>query len=122
LLANKEIHDAFCRFGEEAGKRNIFIGRYVIMPDHLHFFVTLPDDQSLSLWMKSLKNSLSKSLRQVSVLAPHWQKGFFDHVVRSDQSYEDKWLYVHENPVRKGLVATADLWPYQGEINRVTFD
>jgi len=72
--------------------------------------------------MKSLKNSLSKSLRNLGKQAFHWQKGYFYHVVRSEQSYEEKWIYVRENPVRKGLVPEAEACPYQGEINSVPFD
>jgi len=45
-----------------------------------------------------------------------WQPGFFDHVLRSDESYNEKWNYVKENPVRAGLVQIASEWPYQGEI------
>jgi hypothetical protein len=52
----------------------------------------------------------------MNVPAPHWQKGFFDHVMRSEESYFEKWLYVAENPVRKHLVPRPDDWPYQGEI------
>ena len=70
----------------------------------------------LSDWMKSLKNSLSKTLRGMNVPAPHWQKGFFDHVIRSEESYSEKWLYVAENPIRKKLVGRFEDWPYQGEI------
>ena len=70
----------------------------------------------LSEWMKSLKNSLSKTLRGMNVPVPHWQKGFFDHVMRSEESYSEKWLYVAENPVRKKLAAHPEDWPYQGEI------
>jgi REP element-mobilizing transposase RayT len=70
----------------------------------------------LSEWMKSLKNSPSKTLRGMNIPAPHWQKGFFDHVMRSEESYSEKWLYVAENPVRKHLVARPEDWPYQGEI------
>lgn len=66
--------------------------------------------------MKSLKNSLSKTLRGSDVPAPHWQKGFFDHVLRSEESYSEKWLYVAENPVRKQLSASPEAWPYHGEI------
>ena len=35
--------------------------------------------------------------------------------MRDDESYTEKWIYVRENPVRAGLVARADDWPYQGE-------
>jgi hypothetical protein len=44
------------------------------------------------------------------------QPGFFDHILRSDESYGEKWNYIHENPVRAGLVKSAGDWPYQGEI------
>jgi hypothetical protein len=48
-----------------------------------------------------------------------WQPGFFDHVLRSDESYSQKWNYVRENPLRAGLARTADDWPFQGEICRI---
>ena len=73
------------------------------------------------MWMKSFKNSLSKALREAGHPSPHWQKTFFDHVVRSESSYEEKWIYVRQNPVRTGLVVKADEWPFQGEMTRVPF-
>jgi hypothetical protein len=48
-----------------------------------------------------------------------WQPGFFDHILRSDESYAEKWNYVRDNPVRAGLVKDADKWPYQGEVVRI---
>ena len=44
------------------------------------------------------------------------QEEFFDHVLRSSESYSQKWDYVKENPVRAGLVKSSDEWPWQGEI------
>jgi putative transposase len=94
------------------------VGRYVLMPDHMHFFVAFqPGTVLVSAWMKSLKNGLSKTLRSMGRRAPHWQDGFFDHVLRSCESYEQKWLYVRSNPVRAGLALRAEDWPYQGEIH-----
>lgn len=70
------------------------------MPDHFHLFVLLNDEKlNLSGWMKSLKGTLSANFRASRLLPPYWQKGFFDHVLRSDESYSEKWLYVQENPV-----------------------
>ena len=71
--------------------------------------------------MKSLKNYLSKTLREEGVAAPHWQKGFFDHVLRDGESYSEKWLYVAHNPVRKGLVTNWQDWSRQGEIYPLRF-
>ena len=51
---------------------------------------------------------------EASLAAP-----FFDHVLRSDESYSEKWNYVRNNPVRAGLVQNADDWPYAGEIIRI---
>jgi REP element-mobilizing transposase RayT len=97
------------------------VGRYVLLPDHAHFFTAFtPDSPSLSWWMKSWKNALSKTLRRNGAPAPHWQKGFFDHVTRSEESYEQKWLYVRQNPVRAGLVKRWDEWKFQGQIYQLT--
>ena len=92
------------------------------MPDHLHMFVALDEERlTLSNWIKSLKNTLSKTLRSQSILPPHWQKGFFDHVLRSGDSYAEKWDYVRENPVRAGLVKEWSKWPLLGEIFDLEF-
>ena len=116
LLANDHMHRAFTAFCSAALAHGIIVGRYVIMPDHLHLFVHLPNPDDLSSWTKSLKNFLSKTLREQSVEAPHWQKGYFDHLLRSKESFVEKWEYVRLNPVRAGLVDEACQWPYQGEI------
>jgi REP element-mobilizing transposase RayT len=86
------------------------------MPNHIHLFVAVEQDKKLSDWMKSLKNSLSKALRATGISAPHWQKGFFDHVLRNDESYSQKWEYVRDNPVRAGLTKTWEEWAYRGEV------
>jgi len=136
ILTNAIVHQQFRAFCETGLTRGVFVGRYVLMPDHLHLFVTfggtygsavLERDQPvaavcdrrlcpLSEWMKSLKNSLSKTLRNIQVEPPHWQKGFFDHLMRSEESYSRKWRYIAENPVRHGWVQHFEQWPYQGEI------
>jgi putative transposase len=118
ILANTELHAAFREFASQGASRGVYVGRYVLMPDHFHLFVAFaPGSITLSVWMKSLKNSLSKTLRQQQVVPPHWQKGFFDHVLRSEESYASQWEYVAQNPLRGGLVRSAEDWPYQGEIH-----
>ena len=92
---------------------NIGIGRYVIMPDHVHLFVRGSADFILSRWVAGLKRAISLELKTTGTV---WQPSFFDHILRSDESYSGKWDYVRDNPVRAGLVKTADDWPYQGEV------
>ncbi|AOS44723.1 hypothetical protein Verru16b_01790 [Lacunisphaera limnophila] len=55
------------------------------------------------------------------VSQPIWQREFFDHVLRSASSYDQKWHYVRENPVRAGLVTRADEWPFAGECEALRF-
>jgi putative transposase len=122
ILSRSEVHDSFIQFGLRAAERGVWIGRYVIMPDHIHLFAGFgAESMSVSSWMKSFKNAISKTLTNATFLAPHWQKGFFDHLVRSQESYDQKWLYVRENPVRAGLVLCAQDWPYAGELTDLHF-
>ena len=44
------------------------------------------------------------------------REAFSTTLLRSDESYAQKWNYVRENPVRAGLVSKAGDWPYSGEI------
>jgi REP element-mobilizing transposase RayT len=122
LLANELVHEAFLRFVEQAPDRGAWVGRYVLMPDHLHLFVVIEDDRvRLSEWIRLLKNSISKVLRAEDEPSPHWQKGFFDHIMRGSESYSQKWDYVRANPVRAGLVARPEDWPYAGEIHELEY-
>jgi hypothetical protein len=52
---------------------------------------------------------------------PFWQADTFDHILRSAKSYSEKWDYVRANPVRSGLTAHPEGWPWQGEIHSLTF-
>jgi putative transposase len=122
ILATEPIHKAFVTFAAAGNERGALVGRYVIMPDHFHLFVALdPEKITLSAWVKSFKNHISKELRNRGEPAPHWQRGFFDHALRSGESYEEKWEYVLRNPVRAGLVRGPEEWPYQGEISVLEF-
>jgi len=62
-------------------------------------------------WIETRHFSSHRSYEETAALAA----GLFDHILRNDESYTQKWEYVRENPVRAGLVPRADDWPYQGE-------
>lgn len=117
LLACEEVHSTFVEFSGNGEAFAAWVGVYVLMPDHLRAFVALDEERrALSSWMKSLKHALSKTMRVEGVTSPHWQKGFFDHVLRSEESAAQKWEYVRDNPVRAGLVSHWEDGPYRGEI------
>jgi len=116
LLANDALHQVWLAFARQAPDHGVVVGRYVLMPDHAHLFVWLAPQTDLAGWVRALKAVLGKELLRQGHPKPHWQEGFFDHLLRSDESYGGKWEYVRQNPVRKGLCARAEDWPYQGEV------
>ena len=118
LLARNEVHDTYVDFCRRAAHYSIAVGRYVLMPDHVHLFVALPEigERTLGAWIGALKNALGKTLLKLGVSKPHWQDGFFDHVIRNEESHAYKWDYVRLNPTRAGLCHAPEEWPYQGEI------
>lgn len=115
LLARREIFDAFMTYAAKNATQGRAVGRFVIMPDHIHLFVRIGKDSKLNDFVRLLKQTLAKTLNGDRV----WQPGFFDHLLRNSESYAEKWNYVHENPVRAGLVEKAADWPWQGEIVRI---
>ncbi len=117
ILARDEVHQTFRAFCLRAEERNIAVGRYVMMPEHVHLFVAFPPTgTTLSKWIQMLRTVMGKELLRIGVQKPHWQEGFSDHVLRSSESYSEKWDYVRMNPVRAGLCREPEEWPYQGEI------
>jgi putative transposase len=116
-LTDYEIHSTFIEFSERAySDWNIAVGRYVLMPDHLHLFVAGPPEFVLGKWIGTMKRCLEKTMKSDLLKNQRWQRGFFDHVLRSAESYSQKWDYVRQNPVRAGLVSHPDDWPFAGEI------
>jgi REP element-mobilizing transposase RayT len=97
------------------------IGRYMIMPNHVHFFCSSEmDAKPLPRFIRAWKQWTSKRIeRELKIAAPIWQQEFFDHVLRSSESYSQKWKYVRENPVRARFVTNADEWPWQGQVEEL---
>ena len=85
------------------------VSEYMLMPDHLHLFCA-PSEATLSIekWIAFWKSCFAKRLNQCGI----FQKAGFHHRLRDDENYSQKWLYVQENPVRKGLVSRPQDWPF----------
>ena len=117
LLADDTVHATFREFAARGQQeRHIAVGRYVLMPDHVHVFVTGPAEFRLEQWVRVLKTELGKTLKALGHKPEFWQRGFFDHVLRNDESYGQKWQYVRDNPACAGFVVKSEDWPYSGEL------
>ena len=118
ILANPQIHSAFVKFCAEALQKDIFVGRYILMPDHVHLFcspATVPPEP-LERWISYWKAEAARHWPR-GAEHPLWQRDFWDTQLRHADSYNAKWSYVRLNPVRKGLVDCEAAWPFQGEEN-----
>jgi REP element-mobilizing transposase RayT len=94
------------------------VGRYVILPDHLHLFCapnTAPE-QPLKNWISFWKNHVTRRWPNRDDV-PIWQSEYWDRQLRRGESYDEKWSYVESNPARHSYVTVADDWRYRGELN-----
>jgi putative transposase len=91
------------------------VGYYLLMPDHLHLFCA-PHDLTVTLdnWVTYWKRMFTRAATNPDWA---WQSGHWDTRLRRTENYQEKWAYIRENPLRKGLVTQPDDWPYQGMLN-----
>jgi putative transposase len=88
LLADEALHEAWLAFARCAPEHGAWVGRYVVMPDHIHSFVRLGADTELASWVQASKAVLGRELLRLGHQKPHWQQSFFDHLLRSGEIYE----------------------------------
>jgi len=82
----------------------------VVMPDHYHAVVRLMRG-SLSGTIMGVNGSVARRLTG-QLAATVWQPGFHDRLLRSGKEVAAAVAYVHNNPVRAGLVERQAEWPY----------
>ena len=94
------------------------VGRYVLMPDHLHIFCAPArfPPTPLKQWVLFWRSEVTRHW-PFPEQKPIWQRVFFDRQLRTGESYREKWDYVLRNPVRAGLVANVQDWPFQAKLN-----
>ena len=120
LLARAEIHRLLAEVWADATEW--WVGRYVLMPDHLHLFAAPARVDALALrnWVLFWKSQASRRWPYPND-KPVWQTDFWDRQLRGSESYSEKWDYVVNNPVRAGLCAHSHDWPFQGELHEFRF-
>ena len=124
VLANHRAFTAFKSAVSRLTKWEVLAA--VLMPDHLHVIVAPTEDRdapvgdfsaALKRWMREEMTRDDKRSACPTTANWQWQPGCFDRLLRSDESLEEKWLYVEENPVRAGLVKCFEDWPYRFVLN-----
>lgn len=77
------------------------LDNYVIMPNHIHMLIAIDDcgrtlfAPTISRIVKQFKGVVTKQIGK-SI----WQRSFYDHIIRDEQDYVEKWNYIENNPAR----------------------
>lgn len=98
------------------------IDALVVLPDHLHAVLTLPEnDSNFPQRWRHIKGRFSKSLEQQEWLSEVrerrrergiWQRRYWEHNIRSERDLRNHIAYCYHNPVKHGLAKSPAEWPY----------
>ena len=91
---------------------------HVLMPDHWHALIGVADPLTISQVIHGVKKLSARRLHERRGTAgPVWQHQFWDRFVRHAEEFNQRPDYMHQNPVRRGLVAKPDEWPWSSYNN-----
>jgi putative transposase len=103
---------AVCHFNDQ----RYVLWAAVVMPDHVHVLLT-PLERRVGRWwsLSSIMHSLKAyTAKQVNARLQRsgivWMQESFDRIVRNDDELIEKWQYIRNNPVKRGLCARVEEW------------
>jgi putative transposase len=102
-------------------QQKYLLHEFVIMPDHFHLLLTptLTLERALQLIKGGFSSRAKKELGFGDEI---WEKSFYDRRVRDWQEYCAFRQYIHQNPVKKGLVDRPEEYLYSSARPRVVLD
>lgn len=85
---------------------------WVVMPDHVHWLFQLREG-ALGTSVQAFKSRVARRLNETRMSSgPVWQAGYYDHRARHDEDLAAQARYLVANPLRRGLVARLEDYPY----------
>ena len=89
---------------------------YCFMPDHLHLLAEAKSEAAdCRRFIKRAKQFSGYHFKQ-HFLTTLWQRYGYEHVLRDDEATLSVARYILENPVRAGLVAQVEEYPFLGSM------
>ena len=107
-LANPRLADGIFETVKYRNTQGVWYAHLVmIMPDHVHLMLSFPNTE------KRIQTIVSKWKEWTAkTLQIKWQRDFFEHRLRKEESFREKADYVLANPVRAGFVDRSEDWAY----------
>jgi len=131
-LVNPRAHELLHQTWSEATAW--LVGDYLLMPDHLHLFCAPRDLYfTIETWITYWKREFALKQKRLAgtpappsnktTTLPEWkfQSRGWHHRLRDGENYSEKWIYVQENPIRKGLVKRIEDWSFKGRVFDLTW-
>jgi len=128
LLNTPRRRDLFLDLLEQARRRyGLVVVGYVVMPEHFHVLISEPEKGTPSTVMQVVKQRFARrvlrecrrrkgasqpSLWEDRELARVWQARFYDFNVWGQHKRVQKLRYMHNNPVKRGLVLEPGQWAW----------
>ncbi len=100
------VIDSLLQFDTE----RYFLTDAVVMPNHVHFLVAFPNDESFLKQCTEWKRFTARTInRQLGTEGKFWQQDQFDHLVRSPEQFEHYRRYIANNPTKAKLPSDSFL-------------
>ncbi len=99
-------------------KHEFYVFGYVLMPEHVHLLVSEPKRYRLAATINVLKVEVSKQAK--GNRKQFWQTRYYDFNVVTSAKLVEKLRYMHRNPVKRGLVAEPQEWPWSSFCHYLT--
>ncbi len=92
----------------------LLIFAYCIMPTHAHILTSPQGGANLSTVLGSYESYVTRLSWNYGVVGKFWQRSFYDHILRGHDYVHKIIAYILDNPVKAGLVAHWQEWPWCG--------
>jgi len=147
LLETQRARNLFVRELARVRKEYGFLlAGYVVMPEHVHLLMSEPKKGTPSTVLQMLKQRVSRKMRKKrrggapgqlrlafaerdEELRSFWSARYYGFNVYGSKKFQEKLLYIHRNPVTRGLVEDPKDWPWSswsfyatGEVGLVAID
>ena len=91
---------------------------WVVMPNHVHALIEQQEGWSLSKVVQGWKGYSSREIHRLDAdaMRPLWQRDYWDRFIRDEGHFRAVKRYIENNPVRAGLVASAEQWRWSSAV------
>lgn len=89
-----------------------YVDKFIVMPNHIHLLLRIgcsDNGRPLVVPTREIKDNnhptISRVMQQMKGIVtkevgfPVWQNQFYDHVIRNQKDYDEKWTYIENNPM-----------------------